>query len=471
MRECFAKNRSLIVMLVVVGIAAAVVFTSMAALVGKPPIIRDSFNYNTSAMRVLNTGTYQYDVAVPVDVTSPVDGSAFTTPGYTLFLAKIYSVLPHGGTTPEKVISELLGAQPVIIAAQLLLAVLMAVAVAYAGYRLGDLATGWAAGLMTVAYLPFGYNATVALTETLSLFLMALMVAAAVVLLAKREPLAPRAEMAWMAAFGLASGAQILTRGAITLWLAVPLAVWLLSNRARMKRALVVAAIGAACVLLIWAPWIVRNYKVYGSFVPLTSSVSTPLLDSTGGAVFTEEEEAIRTAAEARGEDPNQAVAMYRLKMRWNADPGEFLGWKFGILRMGVSTPTNLPVDILLDQQSSGEYAPNTSADAGAFLPNPSDALYRGIFDAMRWYHLALLALSVVGLAVGWRRRAIWVLASVPIYFAAVHTAVLFMVRYFYPAMVPIILLAAYGAVGGWLLLRERMAAFQDSLADESEVA
>ena len=126
-----------------------------------------------------------------------------------------------------------------------------------------------------------------------------------------------------------------------------------------------------------------------------------------------------------------------------------------------------------MDGQPGGQIVPSEGyfADSGSFLPNPSDAFYNNIFGAVRWYHLTLLVLALAGVVVGWRRRAVWVLASAPVYFAAVHTVVLFMVRYFYPAMVPIIVLAAYGAVGGWLLARERIASFRDSLADGGEVA
>lgn len=471
MRERLRTNRSLVLMLLTVGIAAAVAYTLSAAAVGNPPVFRDAFNYNASAMRLLNTGAYQYDVEDPADVISPVEGSAFTTPGYTLFLAKLYSVMEHDGATREAVVSQMLAAQPVITGAQLLLAVLTAVAIAYAGYRLGHLATGWTAGLMAVAYIPFGYNATVSLTETLSLFIMAIMVVAAVALLAKREPLSGRSELLWMAVFGLAAGAQILVRSAVILWLVVPLVVWLLTNRDRMKRALTVAAVGVACVLLVWSPWVVRNYNLYGSFVPTTSSLSRPLLDSIGGSVFTAQEEELRTAAEARGEDPDRVVANYRLKMRWAASPSAFIGWKAGVLWTGISNPTNLLTDILVDTGGSVVPTEGLFADSETFLPNPSDTFYNGLFGAMRWYHQTLLVLTLVGVAVGWRKRAVWVLASIPIYYAAVHTAVLFMVRYFYPAMVPVILLAAYGAVGGWLLMRERVASFRDTLADDSEVA
>lgn len=471
MREFIRAHRPLLTMLITVALAATVAYALSAAMVGRPPIIRDSFNYNTSAMRILNTGTYRYDVEVPADVTSEVEPSAFTTPGYSLFLSKMYTLLPHGGTTPDKVIFELLNAQPWIIAGQLVLAVLTAVAIAYAGYRLGGLPVGWTAGLMAVGYIPFGYNATVALTETLALFLMAIMVVAVVALLAKKEPLSPRAEVAWMAVFGVAAGAHVITRGSVTLWLVVPFMAWVATNRGRMRRALVVAAVGLACVALVWGPWIARNYSVYGSFLPLTSSASTPLLDSVGGAVFSEEEEAIRVSAEKSGEDPNTAVAMFRLKTRWNASPAEFLSWKATTLWEGVSDAVNLPTDTLWDMQTTGDYAPNTVADSGRFLPITSDAFYNAVFGIVRWYHLALMALALVGIALGWRRRAAWVLFSIPAYYALVHTAILFRTRYFYPATVAIILLAAYGAVGGWLLVQERAASYRDSLADNGEVA
>lgn len=449
----FDTQRSRVLrMLIVIGVAALIIYTGSAALVGKPPIIRDAFNYNASAMRLLNTGVFQYDHYPATEVEVHSGGSAFTMPGYTLALAKVYLLLPHSGATADEVIANMLGAQPFIIAMQLAMAVAVAVLVAYAALRIKGLGAGWTAGVLAVAYLPFGFNATVPLTETVALFLMAVMVCAVAALLGSDQQLPRKHAYAWMAVFGLAAGYSILVRAVVGLWLIVPLVVWLASQRSRLPRAARPAALGAAVVLLVVTPWVARNAVSFGEFIPLTSSSSTVLLDSTGGAVFTPAEELLMEQAEATGDDPLRAVALQRLKTRWSVSPAGFLSWKLDTLWTGISNITNLPVDILIDFQYSGVPEEGTYVPSETFLPIQSDQTYVTLFQVLRGYHFVLLALALMGFAMNVRRPVAWVLASVPVYYALVHTALLFMVRYFYPAMVPIIVLAALGAAGTYSL-------------------
>jgi hypothetical protein len=373
-------------------------------------------------------------------------------PGYTVFLSGIYWLLPHSGD----VAANIRGAQVPIIIIQLVLAIAVAVLISYSGLRLGGRTLGWVSGGMAVGYIPFGFNATVSLTETLALLLMSGVVLCVVELFRKPTREHVSHDVAWMIAYGLLGGLSILVRPTIALWLVVPLVTWVFVRRREALKALRLAGLGALCLVLVVSPWIARNAVTLHAFIPLTASASTPLLDSVGGATFTPAEESLMAGAEAAGKDPIRAVALERLATQWMVSPSGFIIWKATVLWTGMTNVTNLPLDILTDLQVSGGDLPGTSVGAG-FLPITSVAFYEAVFTVLKWYHMAILGFAFAGLVLFWRRAVIWVLASVPVYYALVHTAILFMVRYFYPAMPALILLAAVGVIGAARLIGSRI--------------
>lgn len=432
-------------MLLTIAVLASVTYVTIAATIGRPLVIRDAFAYNASAMRLLHTGVYEYNPDVTAETTVTTGPSAFTMPGYTLFLSAIHRVTPDAGDAA----STILAAQPWVIAGQLLLAVTTACIISYAALRTGGPVTGWTAGLFAVAYLPFGINATVSLTETLTLALISVVMLALVELF-RTSTNARGGDAGWAVALGVAAGLCTLVRPTIALWLAIPLLTWLGLRRHTPSHAWKVAGVAVTCYIAVMLPWVARNAVALDSFVPLTTSASTPLLDSVGGATFTEAEQDLMTEAEASGRDPHLAVALSRLRSRWIVSPGGFLAWKASTLWTGISNFTNLPVDVLADVQSTGLPAAGSYADAGDFLRVDDVAFYNRVFTFLKLYHRLLLLLAVIGLLLGWRKPVIAVLASVPMFYAVTHTVILFMVRYFYPAMPAILILAAFGAVRLW---------------------
>lgn len=432
------------------GLIALAVFAACVAAVGRPIVIRDSFAYNASALRLLNTGVYEYNPDLQASIETATPG-AFTVPGYTLFLAAIHALRARTGD----VVGAILTAQSSIIAVQLLLAAGLVMLICAAGWRIRGRGIGWTAGALAVSYLPFGLNASVALTETLAAFLMGVVLLATTALM-QAPLLTGRPAIMWAVVLGAAGGASMLVRPVAALWLLVPLAaVALVRHRDRAVAVRVVAAALVPMVLLMGA-WVVRNALSLGSFVPLTTSASTPLLDSIGGATFTPAEDEIMKLAEQNGEDPIRAVAVARLRDKWRADPAAFIGWKSGELWNGVSKPAILPIDILVDLQSSPP-APGTFADPGGFLPIESDAFYNRLISLLVTYQRALLVLAAIGLFLGRRQPITWVLMTAPVYYAVVHTIILFQVRYFYPAVPSLILLAALGLFGMWQAAARRL--------------
>lgn len=441
-----SARKNVRVLLLAVGVAALLVYIAAAAAIGRPPMIRDAFQYNVSAQRLLNTGVYEYNPDLTVDAETTNGPTAFTMPGYTLLLAGIYVFYPHSGDA----IAAMQGAQLAVIAVQIALAAASAQAIAYAGYRLAGLRVGWTAGIMAVAYLPFGMNATVALTETLTLALMSGLMLCLVCMFRAAEGKNAAGGFGWAIGFGVFGGLSVLVRPTAALWLVIPLAVFAWRSRGAGTAAWRTPAVAVLVTALLMTPWVVRNAIALDRFVPLTDSASTPLLDSVGGAVFTEAEEAIIEKAEAAGADPYFAVALERLKARWRLSPGEFLSWKARTAWQGVGDFTNLPMDIVIDVSYSGW--PSIYAPSKSFLVAGDERFYDALFGAVRWYHLLILALALLGMALNARKPLAWLLLSIPVYYALVHTAILFMVRYFYPAMPALMLLAALGVTSapGW---------------------
>lgn len=72
--------------------------------------------------------------------------------------------------------------------------------------------------------------------------------------------------------FGLVLGAAIAVRTPV-LFLLFPIAVFLIKER-RLRHALFIFA----AVALVFLPWIVRNYRVYGEFVPLNVNIGYNIL-------------------------------------------------------------------------------------------------------------------------------------------------------------------------------------------------
>ena len=428
-----------ILMLVTVGVLAAIVYGAAAVTVGRPIVVGDSFAYNKAAMRLLNTGVFQYTG----DDISSASPDAFTVPGYAVFLAAIYAFLPHSGDA----VANMLGAQIPIMLAQLLLALATALLICYAGYRLGGQCVGWVSGAFAAAYLPFGMNATIALTETAALFLMSAVVLSTVELFRSRVA-SERHDLIWAIVLGVSGGVSTLVRPSIALWLLLAMASWLWIRRASALREWKTMGVAAACVLLVMLPWVARNAIAFGEFIPLTSSASTPLLDSVGGANFTAAEELIAARAEASGDDPYSAVAMSRLAAFWKRSPVAFTKWKATVLWEGVSGFTNLPADVVDHIQLSGTLAQGSFADPGRFSPLEDLAFFARVSAWLTIYHRLLLLLAIIGVSLGRHRKVIWLLASIPAYYAAVHLAILFKVRYFYPAMPAVVLLAAFGTAG-----------------------
>jgi len=430
-------------MCLIIALLAAVTFGPMAAVMGRPPIIRDSFAYNMTAQRLLKTHTFYYDLSDNVGKATP---NAFTVPGYPLFLSGIYAFSHRTANT----VQNALDAQQSIIIVQLFLMVCFAVVMALDGALLGNLRLGYVTGILTGLYLPFGMNAVVALSDVLALALMAVVIFFMISLYRSCSIASNSSRIVLAVLYGLFGGISLLVRPVIALWLIIPLAILLLKERADRRFALRLCVVACATIVVVLSPWVIRNAVSLHEFIPLTASSSRPLLDSVGGTTYTAGEKALMASAEAQGKDPEYVVATSRIKKLWNDDPAGYLKNKVKIAYIAVSSPVDLVNDIMVDLESSGEPSTGTWAEPGIakVYPLGNTGLYRFLAGWTEVYHVLLLLLAVVGIILGRKRKIIWALVSIPVYYIIVHMIILFMARYFYPAQSALILLAAFGATG-----------------------
>jgi 4-amino-4-deoxy-L-arabinose transferase-like glycosyltransferase len=232
-------------------------------------------------------------------------------PLYVLFLAPLVS-LSNLNTLP-------------VLLAQSLLGALTLLPLAWLAERAGGARAARIAATLGALYLPFTLFAGLVLSETLFVFLLAVVL---VLLVRSREALdSPRrwAALVWPVSAGIALGLATLTRATALGF--VPLAaLWVAfggGTRTVRDRLPAAGALLAAC-LVVLLPWVVRNACAYGQFVPVDTTSGYNLWL---GSVGVRDEE--RLQAELRPlRDPveRQQFAYERAWENIRSDPLGFAG-------------------------------------------------------------------------------------------------------------------------------------------------
>ncbi|MCL4238838.1 MAG: glycosyltransferase family 39 protein [Anaerolineae bacterium] len=367
-------------------------------------------------------------------------GDSDLPPLYPFFLIGVYKTL---------------GRDPISVAVvQIGLDVLTALLLFWIGRRVAGEAVGLLATAFYGAY-PYLLYQNLTLNDTgLFIFLLAASIAAAYRARDTRN-------WRWAAALGVACGLGALTKTLIVLILPL-LALWWW-RALGLRRAVMLGAASGIALLLVIAPWVVRNTRLHGELVLISTNSGSNLHQGNNACV---------ADYLARGWDA-QWVNCIELAPpelseteadRWHREqaltylrehPGEWprLFWtKFWVLWSPVIMPYDLPPD------------PYLVDDAVLQFHTPA-------FEAARVVHALyftpLLILGIAGLFLGWRdRRAIAPLAAV---FVAITVAYLIFhpsTRYRSPADPFLFILAAYsvtrlwarimaGRTRRWTLLRE----------------
>ena len=192
--------------------------------------------------------------------------TATIVPGYPLFVAAVYAVSAHSVVALRFV--------------QILLSVAACFLVSRAArIALGDGAAPWAMAL-AACYLPFVQTPCYVATETLFTLLIALFVLALA-----RAVAAPRLTAYHAGTLGIVVGLALLVRPMGVL-LAVPsIAACLCRARQRIVVPLLALLLSLGA---LWTPWVIRNQRALGAFVPMSTGAGISLYrsnnpTSTGG--------------------------------------------------------------------------------------------------------------------------------------------------------------------------------------------
>ncbi len=246
---------------------------------------------------------------------------ALRTPGYPLFLAACRVVF-GARLLPVRLIQAALGAWCLWLLARLVTRALPS-AVDEPGKR-------WSIPLIaaTIAAVdPFVVsNSALVLTEALFLPLMLLAQWGLAVLWG--EGLSRRGAIGWALMTGAASGAAVLVKPSWALYVPLALVIWvMLGGRSGWREAVWRGALIALGLVVVMAPWWVRNARIYGRFVPSALWMGASLYDglnprATGASDMTFLKDPAFWPLDEEAQDAalrNQAIAFAR------AHPGRAL--------------------------------------------------------------------------------------------------------------------------------------------------
>lgn len=205
----------------------------------------DAFDYNRHAVSLAAGDGYPPPALYPT-----AGASAARGPGYPVALATVYAVTGDS-VTAGRLLGALLGALAVLL--------IYSIASSIWGRR-----AGVAAGSIAAVYPPLVLLSRELFNENLYITLLLLAVWFALRYRGRRE-------LGWAAAAGTTVGLALLTRNA-ALALLVPMVIGLWGRPVRSARALAGPAVALACVVVVLAPWTIRNAIEFDRFIPIASS-------------------------------------------------------------------------------------------------------------------------------------------------------------------------------------------------------
>lgn len=241
-------RRVLIGFLLFAALASSVVVYKHRADTGDAATI-DGTDYDALATSIMTKGTYDgqfvmYGGSYSYD-------SSFRAPGYPAFLALVYTIAGHRFVA-------VYAAQAVLFVATLLLVYLIVFSIT----ALRSQAV-IAAGLCAIWPLFYVDLVPTVLTEMLAAFLIA---ASLLCVIAARE----KPELGFCIMSGLVLGAATLTKATfLPFALLAPLFIAFGGRDRKQRIGFALIVLAAACSLIV--PWCVRNYRMEGGFVPVTT--------------------------------------------------------------------------------------------------------------------------------------------------------------------------------------------------------
>lgn len=408
--------------LLVPALLAALLFPVAQWLFPTPSSVGDAYGYLMTAQRIVTDGYYAYGHEPPG---SDIPPNARVTPAWPLALAAVLGLQGGDALGPEEWAQR---ARMPIMALMLVFTVGIVLASTLSGRALAGEGAGVLAGYMTLLYLPFHRAGSVTLAEHMGAFTLAWTIYAGLRLSAKGQLRTPVS----VATFGALCGVLVMVRPNLSLWVFVPIVYAVVMRLESPLRLVRMALIGALGFSLVMGPWWVRNAVVTGRFIPVKSDyvpAQTASAEAGGGEapvpgpVPIEEPDGSPTEIPSGWEHTSPATVLLRASTPWM--PFFDVAWE----------ETYRPEAVHI------EYPDRPAA------PIPLANAMIGIMTA---YHRVILFLAVVALFYVRRSPRLVILLGVPAALLAIHWSHV-TIRYFYPPMVAIVLMAA---VGAWALYR-----------------
>ena len=206
--------------------------------------IADAADYHRLATGIANGVGYATEAGRP---------TAWRPPGYPIFLSGIYFLFGPS-VRAATIVQALLGATTVLLLVAL-------------GWMVIGPCESIVAGFIAAVFPSFVWLSRLLLSENLALFLLLASLCLGLLVL--------RSERPWCAAaLGMVLGLNILVRGANLLFALVVLAsivVVQVKRRHHWDKLIVISILAALGLLLPLLPWTIRNYRVFGAFIPVAT--------------------------------------------------------------------------------------------------------------------------------------------------------------------------------------------------------
>ena len=212
----------------------------------------DDAKYLRSAWTLLETGRYTYRYTD--------EDTVYIMPGLTTVLAAFAAVFGRYPILPFKIFQMILGAVSIFMVFLLTKKLISPV-------------SGLCAALISAVYAPNIYAANVILTEACFCFLFT-----ALLLLTLYA--VESAQMKYYAAGGAVLGLAALFRPVVIMFPLVVLVMWII-RKYKFRGMIKFSATAALIACTVLSPWIIRNYMLFGKFIPLTLSMGNPALQGS----------------------------------------------------------------------------------------------------------------------------------------------------------------------------------------------
>ncbi len=412
-----------------------------AAVMIAPAVVADAQGYDASAIRLERTGTFAYPLYSDRYWSPTPDGpvvssqgrdallsaprNAYTMPGYPAFLAGVYRVFGDGQS--RWLFARVLQAVISVATAALLFLI---------GRRFGDRVALIALG-MSALYLPLTLANSYLLTEVFYSFLVTLFVYLCLRWLDLRTW--------WLAALaGAALGLGLWVRPVMAPWAILAGVAAIVAGRGdrpRLFRQVVVMGIMAT---LLVAPWWVRNYQIYRTFVPFGTYSSANVVEGLRRDVSDQLPFPWQSAQPSYSAQDRRIAAVVAAV---NARASKTATDDMALQRYYDSAAPGLVASVIREEPVAAFLARSRSIATSIVWPYAvSPTTMAGVPFTVSWIvHLALLALFLLGLLSMPRRFDSVIIVSVPFYFLLFHAVVLPLHRYYFPVIPIALVVSAIG--------------------------